>query len=451
MTAQAATTGPGARGGDWRRWRVILLCSLAMAFAFMDRQILPLFIEPVRADLHITDVQFSLLTGLAFSIFYGLCGIPIGRLVDSRSRPVILGLGLTVWSAATVLTGFSRTFLQVFVARMAVGVGETAVSPASQSMATDLFFGRGLARAISTVSLGVGIGSGAALLLGGALAKAIGPARVVHLPLAGDLHPWQVVFIVLGLPGLLLAPIMLFTVRDPTRVRLATAGDGVAARPSYLAMLRFIVTHRATIAFNTIGYAAFTLATGATTQWAPAHFIRVFHAPIGTVGMTLGVCQMIGTTAGLLFAGWWIDRNLEAQRADGAMRFSMIMAALAFPAMVLFPFMPTLGLGIVMVVASSSLCGAGYATVAISAQQLLPNQMRAQFSATYLVFSNLIGGMLGPFLVASINTSLFHDPKRIGVSAAIVGGVGLAITITLLGLGLSHFRKSMAEVDATTI
>ena len=133
-------------GADWARWRVILLCAAAMALAFMDRQILPLFVEQIRADLKISDVQFALLTGLAFSIFYGLCGVPIGRLVDSRSRPVILGVGLAVWSAATAATGLCRSFTQVFLARMAVGVGETTVSPASQSMATDLFLGRGLAR-----------------------------------------------------------------------------------------------------------------------------------------------------------------------------------------------------------------------------------------------------------------------------------------------------------------
>jgi MFS family permease len=435
-------------GADWARWRVILLCAAAMALAFMDRQILPLFVEQIRADLKISDVQFALLTGLAFSIFYGLCGVPIGRLVDSRPRPVILGVGLAVWSAATAATGLCRSFAQVFVARMAVGVGETTVSPASQSMATDLFLGRGLARAISTVSIGVGIGQGAALLLGGALAKAAG--KGVSLPIVGSLHPWQFAFLVLGLPGLVLAPIML-AVRDPKRLRLVADAAGAAARPTYVAMLRFIWTHRATVAFNALGYTVFTLATGALAQWAPAHFIRVFHAPVAVVGVRLGLMQMVGVTVGLLVAGWRIDRGLDEGRPDSAMRFSMTCAGLALPAMLAFPFMPTLNLGMLTAVIASSLCGAGYATAAVSSQQLMPNQMRAQYAATYLVFSNLIGGTLAPLAVAGLNGAVFHDPKRIGVAAALVGGCALCGTIVLLGLGLRHFRASLAEVDRAAL
>ena len=183
-----------------------------MGFAFMDRAILPLFIEPVKADLHITDVQFSLLTGLAFALFFAICSIPIGRLIDSRPRPAILAIGMTVWSLATMLTGFGRSFLHVFIARMAVGVGESTVSPASQSMPTYLFLGDKLARAKSTVSVGVGIGGASALVLGGGIAALVGRGASVHVPLFGELHTWQFVFLVLGLPGLALAPFLLFTV-----------------------------------------------------------------------------------------------------------------------------------------------------------------------------------------------------------------------------------------------
>jgi hypothetical protein len=118
--------------------------------------------------------------------------------------------------------------------------------------------------------------------------------------------------------------------------------------------------------------------------------------------------------------------------------------------MLLFPFMPTLNAAVPMIVLASALCGAGYATVAVSQQQLVPNQMRAQFAATYLVVSNVVGGTLGPLLVASLNGAVFHDPRRIGVTAAIVGASALAVTATLLGLGLRHFRASMQVVVATT-
>lgn len=423
---------------------------VSAAFAYTDRQILPLFIEPVRADLHITDVQFSLLTGFAFSIFYCLCGVPIGRLADTFSRKAILISGLAVWSLATVATGFCRSFGQVFLMRMTVGVGEATASPSSLSMATDMFYGRALGRAISISTLGASMGAGAALVLGGLLANAVGKARFVTLPLAGPVHPWQFVFIALGAPGLVLAPIMWVFMREPQRSRLIANASGAAAKPTFVGMLTFMGRHKAAVWLYYAGYAAFTLATNATVMWGPAHFIRVFHAPIGEVGVTLGLFQIVGLSTGLISAGFWIDRNVNL-RPDSAMRFSVIGASIALPFMLAFPYMPNLPLGMLVITLASSIGGAGYGVSTVGLQQMMPNQMRGQAAAMYLVVSNLVGGTLGPFLVATLNKLVFHDPAKIGVSASIIGGLGLTLAIIMLGSCLRHFRGAIDAVDRSTV
>ena len=389
-----------------------------MGLAFMDRNILPLFVDKVKADLHITDVQFSLLTGLAFTMFYALCGIPMGRLVDSKSRPKIVGVGAIIWAGATAMTGLGRTFTQVFLARMAVGLGESSVAPASQSMTTDMFLTGGkLARAMASVSIGVSIGTASALLLGGAIAKLIGD-RTVHLPFYGGLHAWQVVFIILGIPGLILAPIMIFLVPDPPRRRVTLRSDGRRAGASYLALLRFIWAHKATVAFNMCGYAILAISTNAMQTWGPAHLIRNFHVREANLGLIMGLVQLVAAVTCQLVAGWWIDRRIAAGHPDGAMQLSRNAAALALLPMLAFPFAPSFALSLVLLLIAGPIASVGYATAAIAQTPLVPNQMRAQFSATFLVIANIMGNMISPVLVASVNTMVFHDPKKIGVSAA---------------------------------
>ncbi|MCY1263175.1 putative sialic acid transporter [compost metagenome] len=170
------------KSGHAYEWYVVSLCMVAYIFSFVDRQILSLMIEPIKADLQISDTQFSLLSGLAFSLFYAFMGVPIAYLSDRASRVRIIAIGVAFWSLATAVCGLSKNFLQMFLARMGVGVGEAALTPATYSMLSDMFPREKLGRAIGLYSMGAFLGGGLAFLVGGYVIellrrRAQGPVR----------------------------------------------------------------------------------------------------------------------------------------------------------------------------------------------------------------------------------------------------------------------------------
>ena len=165
MTGDIPDSAPARRYAY--EWYVVLVCMLAYIFSFVDRQILALMIEPIKRDLDLSDTQFSLLHGLAFSLFYAFMGIPIALLADRYSRPRIIAIGVAFWSLATAVCGLSRNFAQMFLARIGVGVGEAALSPATYSMLSDMFPRDRLGRAVGVYSIGSFIGGGLAFLIGG--------------------------------------------------------------------------------------------------------------------------------------------------------------------------------------------------------------------------------------------------------------------------------------------
>ncbi|MFY9571890.1 MAG: MFS transporter, partial [Blastocatellia bacterium] len=197
-------------------WYVVGVLTLVYIFSFIDRQILSLLVRPIRRDLGISDFQMSLLMGFSFALFYTFFGLPLGRLADSRSRRTIIAAGFTVWSIMTAACGLARNFAHMLLLRMGVGVGEAALSPAAYSMITDYFPPRRRATAISVYSMGIYIGSGLAFIVGGLVAGAASAQETWDLPLVGATRPWQVVFFIVGLPGVLLA-LLMYTVREPVR------------------------------------------------------------------------------------------------------------------------------------------------------------------------------------------------------------------------------------------
>lgn len=175
-------------------WYVVTLCMLAYIFSFIDRQILALMIEPIKADLQLSDTQFSLLHGLAFSLFYAVMGLPLAYIADRFSRPKLISIGIIVWSLATATCGLSKNFIQLFLSRMAVGVGEAALSPAAYSMFSDMFSKDKLGRAVGIYSIGAFLGGGIAFLVGGYVINLLKGVTLIEVPLLGALKAWQIAF-----------------------------------------------------------------------------------------------------------------------------------------------------------------------------------------------------------------------------------------------------------------
>jgi len=203
--ALATSVESDAERSERQGWYLVVTLLIFYIFSFIDRQIISLLVEPIKRDLQVSDTQIGLLQGFAFAIFYTFFGIPIGRLADRVSRKKIIAAGVVIWSLMAALCGLAKNFSQLFLARIGVGVGEAALSPAAYSMITDAFPRQKLGRAFSFYNMGIPIGSGIALLVGGLVVVAVsGAGKTFTLPLFGEVRAWQFVFIVTGAPGLLL-------------------------------------------------------------------------------------------------------------------------------------------------------------------------------------------------------------------------------------------------------
>ena len=425
-------------------WYIVSLCMLAYIFSFIDRQVITLLIEPIRADLQISDTEFSLLHGLAFAMLYAVAGIPIARLADSRSRPVIISVGIFVWSLATAACGTAKNFVQLFLARMAVGVGEAALSPSAYSMITDSFPKSKLGLALGVYSSGSFLGGGLAFIIGGAAIAIVEQWGEQVFPLIGVVKPWQMTFFMVGLPGLLVAALFFITIKDPQRKGVEpgsvafTFGD----------VLRYIGGHKATFAAHYLGFGFLALALFALMNWAPAYFLRKFGMPVKDVGLYLGLVVLIGNSAGVLFSGWLTDYLTRKGYRDAPMRAGMMGGiGLAIPAL-LFSQFDGFGASLALLAVAMFFASFPLATSAAGLQFMAPNQMRAQVTALFFLSMNLLGITGGATLVALSTDYIFHDDTLVGYSMSLVSVSAAVLGVVLLGWGLKHFAQTEREVAA---
>ncbi|TAE09427.1 MAG: MFS transporter, partial [Bacteroidetes bacterium] len=237
-------------------WWVVGILTIAYIFSFIDRVILSLLVEPIKRDLHLTDVQISYLMGLSFALFYTVLGIPFGWLADRANRKWIITFGIFMWSMLTAGCGLVRNFWQFFFMRAGVGVGEATLSPSAYSMISDYFPKDQLSRALSVYGMGIYIGSGLSMVAGSSILLLVGDAPTVEIPFFGEIFSWQLVFFYVGLPGVLVA-ILMATVREPRRQGTSTKTKHIAWRDT-LAYLRL---NGYTFFGTTIGLGFYTMVT----------------------------------------------------------------------------------------------------------------------------------------------------------------------------------------------
>jgi len=424
-------------------WYIVFLCMVAYVFSFVDRQVIALLVQPIRADLQISDTGFSLLQGLAFAIFYALMGLPIARLADSKSRPVIIATGIFIWSIATAVCGAAKNFWQLFAARMGVGVGEAALSPAAYSMITDSFPKSKLGLALGIYSIGSFIGAGLAFLIGGAAIEWVSGFGEISLPVIGIVKPWQMTFFIVGLPGVIIAALFFLTVRDPERKGVMAAGkSGYSIRE----VLRYIREHLTTFSAHYLGFGFLALSLFALLSWAPAFFMRRYGLTPKEVGIYLGAIVMIGNTTGVLTSGWLVDYFTRRGYTDAAFRSGIVGGlGVAIPA-ALFSSAGELETTILIFGLAMFFSSFPMATSAAALQVMAPNQMRAQATALFFVFMNLLGTTGGSSLVALSTDYIFSDDLAVGYSMSLITAAAGLIGAFLLFLGLKPFRSTVAAL-----
>ncbi len=426
-------------------WYVVILCMVAYIFSFIDRQILALMIEPIKADLHISDTQFSLLHGLAFSLFYAFMGLPLAYIADRFSRPKLISAGIVFWSLATAACGLSKNFIHLFLARIGVGAGEAALSPAAYSMFSDLFSKEKLGKAVGVYSIGAFVGGGIAFLVGGYVISLLKNSALIDVPIFGLMKAWQVAFLIVGLPGIIIGILFLFTVRDPERKGQRLDQQGNVAKVKFSDSFKFVAKHRGTFTCHYLGFSFYAMALFCLTSWSPAFFIRKFGLSPTEVGYMLGVVLLVANTLGALSSGWLTDWFMQKGRKDASILVGAIGAACMIIPIATFTLVDSLWLSVALLVPAMFFASFPIPTSTAAMQHLAPNQLRAQISSIFLLISNLIGLGIGTTLVALITDKVFGSPKSVGFSVAIVGGISAILAAVLLKIGCKRFQESMKK------
>jgi len=427
-------------------WYGVAVLSLLQLFSFIDRQALSLLIAPIKAEFGMSDVQVSLVIGLGFALAYAVAGLPIGRLVDQWSRPALLAIGLTLWSVSTAACGFARSFGQLALFRSGVGIGEATLTPTVISFLGDYFppSKRGISFGVFAVS--VYVGSGLSLVAGSAIIRAFQGVAFVSVPVVGDVKPWQLVFLLIGLPGLLVVPLAL-TLFEPRRrgaAARAAAGQDLSLR-EVLAHYRrhwpaFLTQHAASTMMAMLFYGV--------SAWVPEFLRRTYAMPIATAGFSFGAVTVVAGSCGVLLGGLTSDALLKRGHTDARLRATLFAALGALPFAIAFPLAPSPALSLALVAGmvffTSTISTAGSTGV----QDLALPRMRGVAAAVYLFIFNGIGLSLGPTLFAVLTDEVFGDPAMLWRSLAVAAPCIAALAALFALIGLKPYRKCFAANQA---
>lgn len=396
-----------------RRWYMLFVLTLTYAFSVMDRQILSILLEDLRAEFLLSDTQLGLLSGIAFALFYATLGIPIARLADRSHRVNIISIAVAVWSVATALCGAVVSFWQLFVARISVGIGEAGASPPAYSLISDYFAAEQRGTAVSIYMLGSSVGSLLGLVVGGFVA---------------ELYGWRWAFVAVGLPGLALALLAKLSMREPPRGALDQAeestGKAAQERPSFAQVVADLAqnyVYRQALAGHVlagfVGYAMFS--------WLAVLYLRQFDLGQGAVGSIVGGLTVICATPGLLIGGFLSDR-LGKKQTGWRLRMPAIALCLCLPLYLTALWQDSYITMSIFVGAGLFAYNLGHAPPVAVMQNVVAPNVRAQATSFNFFFINILGLGLGPLLVGFISD--VTEP-RFGIDA-----LRVALTVVMFVL-----------------
>tara|TARA_R110000868_G_scaffold407117_1_gene688236 strand:- start:1056 stop:2381 length:1326 start_codon:yes stop_codon:yes gene_type:complete len=416
---------------------------IAYILSFVDRQILSLMVGPIRQDLDITDFQMSLLQGMAFALFYAILGIPIGRLADRKNRKIIIVAGVFLWSAMTAACGLARTFGMLFLARMGVGVGEATLSPSAYSILSDSFPPRKLARATSIFTMGITLGSGMAYILGGTILGLISETDPVALPIIGALAPWQLAFVIVGAPGIVVG-LLVMTITEPARQGLVQTKEGAAAEVSTKDVFLFMRARWRTYGPIFFSVAVLGILGYGYLNWYPTFMIRTYGMEASEVGLRFGTVYLIFGTAGA-FGGALLSEFFTKRGHEDANLRTIMFVAIALIPMAAGTLMPNAQLALIAAMPTVFFLNAFFGVSIAALQLVTPNQMRAVMSAVFLFLNTLVGLGLGASFVAFFTDFVFGYDLALRYSIALAAIITCPLAAIAAGAGLKHYRHALAE------
>jgi MFS family permease len=419
----------------------LAVCVLAALYAVsvLDRFVLALLVAPIRRDLGLSDLQFGLLTGIAFATAYAIGGIIFGWAIDRFSRRWLIWSGVTLWSLATAACGMAGGFLQLFAARIGLGIGESALQPGANSLLSDLVPRSRLSSTLTRYSMGASVGGFLAFVFGGALINWLN-IHSAGLPLLGRLPPWRTVFLIMGPIGLILTQ-LLFLIPEPPR----TGTVGIV-NASWRMFFRFVWRIRAFLGPHIGAFTLIFLIIGAVHAWTPAYAARQYGWNPAQVGLLMGGMLLSGIIS-FWVSGRVCDRMFKRGVKNGPMRWTLICTAVGAPSIVLAYAIGTSSALIVGLflwhISTMSAPVLGHAAI----QLVTPNEYRGRLSALYLLIAYSLGQALGPVLVPTISDLVFADESKLGVALALTCGIAYPVAIVLLCISLGPTRRATLEFE----
>jgi MFS family permease len=395
---------------------VLVMLLLVYTFNFLDRQILGILAKPIQASLNLDDKQFGAIGGTAFAILYSVLGVPLALAADRWGKTRVIAGSLVVWSGFTALCGAATGFWSLFLCRLGVGVGEAGGAAPSYALIADYFPVERRARALAIYSMGIPIGLGFGVLLGAYIAQNVN---------------WQAAFVVMGVAGILVAPIFLLLVRD-RYPPIAAVKDG----PSPLAVMPILMRKPAYWLLS-VGAGCSSMAGYGLALWAPKIIAVQFGwteaNDLVKVGQFMGALLLIGGSVGIFMGGVVSDRLGKIDRAWYA-RVPAIAWLIAAPLFILGFRLPNPLLAWFVLLIPNALNTLWLGPIITASQHLAPSRMRAGTSGTFLLINNLLGLGLGPWLMGALSVML---KKQYGDQSLALGamiGIGLYVVAAILAL-----------------
>lgn len=444
--ASGSGVNEARKGQPWpapaKAWYAVGVFAVALMFAFLDRGIITLLVEPIKADLDLSDIQISFLLGFALIVFNAFVAVPASRFVDIWPRNIIITVGIAFWSTMTALCGVAQNFWQLFLFRMGIGVGEIVHGPATYSMMADLFPREKLPRAIAVLQLGFIAGVGVSLVLGAfVIQMLLGIDSVVVPGTSIVIRNWQLVFIIVGLPGLLVAALMMTVAEPPRRGRLVKLEKPMPLR----SVLKYLIEHWRVYAPQFFALAVAAVETSGTRAWQPVFFQRTYGWSAQKTGMVLGIALIVAAPFGLWLATWLTEKFAKT-RDDANLRVVAIAYTLSPIFAISGPLMPDPWLAVACA-SIGALIGIGGAVPQNAAlQSVTPNEMRGQVTALYLFVFSVIGMGIGPTFIAAFTDYMFADEKMLRYAMAVSAAIMLPIAAWIMWSGVRPYGGAIALI-----
>lgn len=414
------------------------LLLVAYILSFVDRNIMAMLIGPVRESFDISDFEFSLLHGFAFTLFYVILGLPIGRLADTHRRITIVSLGVFFWSIMTCLCGFAKSFASLFAARVGVGVGEAALSPPAYSLLADYFPPDKLRWATSVFAMGITLGSGLAYLIGGFVYEYFAAGSA--LPVLGNLLPWQATFVAVGLPGVVIA-LLIGALKEPNRrtTNIATANKAVP-----ISEIRAHVRNHGRAYFALFaGISLMSIIGYGNGTWYPEFLQRTYGLSRTAAGSHLGAISIIAGASGSLFGAFVATVLRRRGYVDANLRTVGLIALVLLIPGPLTPLMPTMDSAIPLMWITTFIHYGYFGVLMAALVEITPSAMRAQLAAVMMFVANVFGLALGTSAIAAFTDFAFGDDSALRYSLSVTAALCYLPLAYIVFSSLRQYRAAL--------